>query len=183
MSIQDVPLQWDLDTLGLDALDALDLSAFDIAPGDGLGDGFFDDGDFAGFDDLAGPDGTVDGAPEVIPPDLRLLAVTGLAKRRELLETYVRQELGRALRVPPHTIDTTGRPMNSLGVGSIMGLELQRRMEDALKVEVDLQRLLRANSAAELIDCLAGQLGDDEDNAHRRAAHRPLPPQAPAGAA
>ncbi|MGK5549722.1 acyl carrier protein, partial [Streptomyces sp. URMC 127] len=148
-------------------------------------DALFDDGfdGFDGFDDLSGPAGTEAGAPEVTPPDLRLLAVTGLAERRVILETYVRQELGRVLGVPPHTIDTTGRPMNSLGVGSIMGLELQRRMEDALQVEVDLQRLLRANSAAELIDCLAGQLGDDEDDPHRRASRRPAPPQAPAGAA
>jgi acyl carrier protein len=135
------PTPYDGDTLTLDL--ALDFD-FDDDPDTGFG-------------------------PEVSPPDLRLMARVGLAERTRILDTYVRQELGRVLRVDPADVDTTGRPMNSLGVGSINGLELQARMEAALGVEINLQRLLRANSAAELIDCLAGQLGP-EDSAHKRPA-------------
>ncbi|MFG2683775.1 acyl carrier protein [Streptomyces sp. NPDC048392] len=101
------------------------------------------------------------------PPDLAHLASCDLAERTRLIDLYVREELARVLRVPPDTIDTVGRPMNSLGIGSINGLELQRRMEAVLRVDVNLNRLLRANSAAELIDCLAGQLGP-EDSPHKR---------------
>ncbi|MFJ9982337.1 acyl carrier protein [Streptomyces cyaneofuscatus] len=92
-------------------------------------------------------------------PDLVALAAAVPAERTRMLDTYVRQELGRVLGIAPHLVDTTGRPMNSLGIGSIAGLELQYRMEAALRVELNLQMLLLANSAAELIDCLAGQSG------------------------
>ncbi|MEU2619739.1 acyl carrier protein [Streptomyces sp. NPDC007157] len=105
---------------------------------------------------------------EVVPPSLVHLASVGLAERTRIIDAYVRGELARVLRVSPESIDTVGRPMNSLGIGSINGLELQRRMEAALRVDVNLNRLLRANSAAELVECLAGQLGP-EDSPHKHA--------------
>ncbi|MTE20986.1 hypothetical protein F0L17_18050 [Streptomyces sp. TRM43335] len=148
-----------LDTLdgiiGLDVPDALD--------------------DLGGLDDPDDPDDAGDDGPvaEVDPPDLDVLAGCGPRERARVIDRYVRGELARVLRVPPDSIDTTGRPMNSLGVGSVNGLELQRRMESALRVSVNLQRLLRANSAAELVDCLAGQLGP-EDDPHRSHASGPV---------
>ncbi|WP_455354464.1 acyl carrier protein [Streptomyces sp. SYSU K217416] len=127
----------------------------------------------------------IDDAPrkaEVTAPDPAALARAGTAERTRIVDRYVREELGRVLGVAPHLIDTDGCPMRSLGVGSIMGMELQHRMEAALHVEVNLQRLLLANSAAELIDCLAGQLGGDghthpptaPDSAPDSARHRRL---------
>ncbi|MEU3402066.1 hypothetical protein ACVW0K_005798 [Streptomyces filamentosus] len=91
---------------------------------------------------------------DVTAPDPAALATADHGERTRLLDQYVRQELGRILGIAPHQVDTTGRPMNSLGVGSIAGLELQHRMETALGVELHLQMLLLANSAAELVDCL-----------------------------
>lgn len=125
------------------------------------------------FDDLAELDDLdyefeQDHVVEVVPPSLAQLAACDLAERTRLIDAYVRAELARVLRVEPHTIDTEGRPMNSLGIGSITGLELQRRMEAVLQVDVNLNMLLRANSAAELVDCLAGQLGP-EDSPHKHA--------------
>ncbi|MGW7231184.1 acyl carrier protein [Streptomyces cyaneofuscatus] len=96
---------------------------------------------------------------EVCVPDPVALAAAAPDERTRMLDTYVRQELGRVLGIAPHLVDTTGRPMNSLGIGSIAGLELQYRMEAALRVELNLQMLLLASSAAELIDCLAAQSG------------------------
>ncbi|MET9608680.1 acyl carrier protein [Streptomyces sp. NPDC006512] len=94
-------------------------------------------------------------------PDMTVLATAGLRERTRILEQYVREELGRILGIEPHLVDTTGRPMGCLGIGSISGIELQYRMESTLGVDVNLQRLLLANSAQELIDCLAGQLGPE----------------------
>jgi hypothetical protein len=96
-------------------------------------------------------------APEVVAPDPDVLAQAGGEERRLLIEHYVRQELGRVLRLEPKAVATTGRSLNSIGVGSIIGLELQRRMQDALRVRIDLRRVLLAGSAAELVDHLAGQ--------------------------
>lgn len=128
----------------------------------------FDDLDaFDEFDDLD-YEFERDHVVEVVPPSLAHLASCGLTERTRLIDEYVRAELARVLRVSPDSIDTVGRPMNSLGIGSINGLELQRRMEAVLKVDVNLNRLLRANSAAELVACLAGQLGP-EDSPHKHA--------------
>lgn len=109
-------------------------------------------------------------AAPVTVPDLAVLAHSDYAERSRILDAYVRQELGRVLGVAPESVDTTGRPMNSLGVGSINGMELQARMEAALGVELNLQSLLRANSAAELVDCLARQLGPGNGLLQRSAA-------------
>ncbi|MBT2386309.1 acyl carrier protein [Streptomyces sp. ISL-11] len=137
--------------------------------------GYDPDFDFD-FDAGFGP-ATGAGPAQVQAPDVNHLAHATPAERTRLIDTYVRQELGRVLGMAPHTIDTTGRPMNSLGVGSINGLELQARMEAALGVDVNLQSLLRANSAAELIDCLAGQLGS-QDSPHKHRAHPAAAPLA-----
>ncbi|MEU0671716.1 acyl carrier protein [Streptomyces sp. NPDC006172] len=131
----------------------------------------FDDlGDLDDFDELddLNYEFERDHVVEVVPPSLAHLASCDLAERTRIIDAYVCGELARVLRVPPETIDTVGRPMNSLGIGSINGLELQRRMEAALHVDVNLNRLLRANSAAELVECLAGQLGP-EDSPHKHA--------------
>lgn len=98
-------------------------------------------------------------APPADVPGRAELAGAGIEERTRMLDGYVRREIGRVLGIAPHQVDTTGRTMSSLGVGSIAGLELRCRMEAALDVELDLQMLLLANSAAELVDCLAGQLG------------------------
>ncbi|MCH0542326.1 acyl carrier protein [Streptomyces sp. MUM 203J] len=118
-------------------------------------EGGWDWDDWEDWDPEPGPPVAVD------PPDPARLASAPLPERTRVIDRYVREELGRVLGVAPELIDTTGRPMRSLGIGSITGMELQHRMEAALHVEVNLQRLLLANSAAELIDCLAGQLGGD----------------------
>ncbi|WP_424217472.1 acyl carrier protein (plasmid) [Streptomyces sp. BI20] len=92
-------------------------------------------------------------------PTPTALNAADLTTRTALLERYVREELGRVLALHPSEIDTTGRPMGCLGIGSITGIELQYRMEATLGVDLNLQRLLLANSAQELIDCLAWQFG------------------------
>lgn len=100
----------------------------------------------------------------VTVPDRAALATLGYDERRRALDTYVRQELGRLLGIDPHQVDTQAKTMNSLGVGSIAGMELQYRIESTLHVQLNLQRVLLANSAAELIDCLTHQLGPDTVN-------------------
>jgi hypothetical protein len=93
----------------------------------------------------------------VAAPDPAVLAEADDDELRSLLDDYVRKELGRVLRLDPEDVVTSGRPLVTLGVGSIMGLELQRRMQAGLLVEISLPRLLRAHSAADLVEYLAGQ--------------------------
>jgi hypothetical protein len=112
--------------------------------------------------------------PEVVAPDPELLLRIGLVERRQLLHGYVRAELGRVLGVPAHGIDTVGPSMKSLGVGSINGLELQRRMEAALGTDIDLRLLLRAENVDELIGRLADRLGPVAEPPRRTGRSGPL---------
>ncbi|MFJ6721897.1 MULTISPECIES: acyl carrier protein [unclassified Streptomyces] len=113
---------------------------------------------------------TDSGPVHISPPDVTLLHTVDKRERTRMLEQYVREELGRILGIEPHRVDTTGRPMGCLGIGSISGIELQYRMEAVLGVDLNLQRLLTGNSAQELIDCLVGQFGPES---HPRGAAVP----------
>ncbi|GAA3837433.1 acyl carrier protein [Streptomyces chiangmaiensis] len=92
--------------------------------------------------------------PETVQPDPDVPFRADRETRTRLLETYLRAELARALRTSPERI-TADRPLSILGVGSMMGLELQRRMEEALGVPVGLSQVLTAQSLGDLGDYLA----------------------------
>ncbi|WP_434598876.1 acyl carrier protein [Streptomyces sp. A5-4] len=117
------------------------------------------------YEDLLGPEVTV--------PERWVLAALPERERTRIIEAYVRQELARVLRISADSVEISGRTMNGLGVGSVAGLQIQSRIEEALEVEVNLQMLLLANSAGELIDCLSGQLGPD-DSPHTPHGRRPV---------
>ncbi|MFJ6379384.1 acyltransferase domain-containing protein [Kitasatospora sp. NPDC092039] len=89
--------------------------------------------------------------------DPAALASAPLPERTEAVTAFLREQLGRVLRLPAARIDTA-RPLNSLGVDSIMGLELQRRLETALRTEVKVVRLLRGDSVDDLAADLAARL-------------------------
>ncbi|MEU6847322.1 acyl carrier protein [Streptomyces sp. NPDC046716] len=65
------------------------------------------------------------------------------AERERLLEDLVRQEIGHVLDCPPTAVDRH-QTLTDLGVGSMIGLELQRRLAAALAVEPELTFILRA---------------------------------------
>lgn len=101
-------------------------------------------------------------------PDREMLGGLPAKERTRLIDAFVRQEIARVLRVAPEAVETSGRTMSALGVGSVAGMQIQRRLEAVLDVEVNLQMLLLANSAGELIDCLAKQLGHGDATRSRQ---------------
>ncbi|MEN8655964.1 acyl carrier protein [Streptomyces sp. 21So2-11] len=109
---------------------------------------------------------------EIHIPERETLAGLPERERTRIVEAFVRRELARVLGMAPYEVETFGLTMSALGVGSVAGLQIQSRLQSALDVEVNLQMLLLANSAGELIDCLAGQLGPG-DSPHARRSRRP----------
>ncbi|QQR41971.1 SDR family NAD(P)-dependent oxidoreductase [Myxococcus xanthus] len=62
-----------------------------------------------------------------------MLAAAEPSQRRGLLEGYLREQLGRILRMEPARIDPE-QPFGDLGMDSLTGLELRNRLESGLKL-------------------------------------------------
>jgi myxalamid-type polyketide synthase MxaE and MxaD len=90
-------------------------------------------------------------------------------QRRELLTAYLRQQLARVLRIPASEVEALDAhaPLTSLGIDSLMALELRNRVEAETGVAPAVVELLRGVSLTRLVEILAEQLdaheGDDED--------------------
>ncbi|MFD9127536.1 acyl carrier protein [Kitasatospora sp. NPDC059571] len=106
------------------------------------------------------PDEWDDGeaALAVTAPSPAELAAAGPAGRPALVEEYLRREVAGILQTEPELVDP-GRPLVSIGIGSMMGVELQRRILDTLGVELDLTTVLRSPSITELAARTAAALG------------------------
>lgn len=98
------------------------------------------------------------------------LASLGTAERRTVLEPVVREAVGRVLKIAPQRIDAA-RPLGSMGLNSLMAMELRNRLE------VALGRPLSATLAWNYpnIDALVGFLCGDTDEALSSAAPAPAP--------
>jgi amino acid adenylation domain-containing protein len=79
------------------------------------------------------------------------------AERRSLIEAYLQSQIARVLganasRLSPH------QPLNTLGLDSIMAIEMKNRIETRLSVHLPIATLLQGPTVAELAELLAGQL-------------------------
>ncbi|QFY07530.1 acyltransferase domain-containing protein [Nonomuraea phyllanthi] len=101
--------------------------------------------------------------------DLDALAAADPDERAARISGFLRAELGRVLRLPAARVDTD-RPLNALGLDSVMGLELQGRLEAALGVEVKVVKLLRGDTVTEVAAELAARIGPDAEAASAPAA-------------
>lgn len=81
------------------------------------------------------------------------------AARRRVLEDYVAAEMGRVLQLSPSELDMR-RPLNTLGIDSLMAVELRNRLESDLPVRVQIVSLLEGSSPDDLVDKLLSQLPD-----------------------
>ncbi len=66
---------------------------------------------------------------------LAQLSEAGQSQRREILEAYLEETLGRVLKLGAHRIDRE-RPLGTMGLDSLMGLEFVRRLSNALETAV-----------------------------------------------
>ncbi len=102
------------------------------------------------------------------------LAAASPEERVRLLTDYLCEETARVLRAPVSSVDAA-MPMNALGLDSIMSLELHRRLEAALGIEVPVVRFLRGATTTDIAAELAASLvfgperPDDDTGAPRHA--------------
>ena len=65
----------------------------------------------------------------------QLVTADSAKQRHEILESYLQEVLGRVLKLATRKIDRE-RPLGSMGLDSLMGLEFVRRLSSALQVAV-----------------------------------------------
>jgi acyl carrier protein len=97
-------------------------------------------------------------------------------ERSALLETYLREQLGRVLGRSPAKLDVL-QPLNRLGLDSLMAVELKNRIEIDIGVLIPMVRLLQGPSLAQIAAQLAERLEILEE------VGRPAPVAAPAQSA
>lgn len=74
-------------------------------------------------------------------PDPTTLTTADPATQTALIQDYLRREIAALLHTDPEQLDTH-HTLLGLGIGSMTGVELQRRIHHTLKVEIDLKAVL-----------------------------------------
>jgi myxalamid-type polyketide synthase MxaE and MxaD len=87
--------------------------------------------------------------------DTILAAAPG--ERRPLLENVLREQVARVIGLSPARVDVQ-QPLNTLGIDSLMGIELKNRIEAELGVVVPIVRLLEGPTIVEFAALLLDQL-------------------------
>lgn len=120
---------------------------------------------------------TYDAAPARGDASLRSRLLSAApAERAELLTSMVRGELSRVANVPAEEIQVD-QPLTSLGIDSLMALELKNNLESKLAITLPMGKLLAGPTVATLAEAAAAELGDDPPAASRET-WRPMVPLA-----
>jgi acyl carrier protein len=96
-------------------------------------------------------------SPEEKSSISKAVAAADPAARRRLLEVYLIEEMAKILQLDPSDI-SLHRPLNSIGVDSLMAVELRNRIEFDLPVRVQISTLLEGLSANDLVTNLLNQI-------------------------
>jgi NADPH:quinone reductase-like Zn-dependent oxidoreductase/acyl carrier protein len=107
-----------------------------------------------------------------------LLAADPGARRRAALESYVREQVAQVLRQAPARIDVN-KPLRTLGLDSLMGLELRNRLEASLGLTLPATLVWNYPTVAVLGPQLAERLGIPLDS-EAAAVPASTTPEAPA---
>jgi acyl carrier protein len=104
------------------------------------------------------------------------------AERQALMENYLREQIAKVLRTSPAKIETN-RPLNELGLDSLMAVELLHRIESQLSVAMPTGQLMGGPTivklAALLVDNLTGgNPGAGAQKENRSAKPEPAPKMA-----
>ncbi|HEX5496861.1 MAG TPA: acyltransferase domain-containing protein [Mycobacteriales bacterium] len=93
-------------------------------------------------------------------------------RRRAAVEPAVRQIVARVVRLPEHRVDRD-RPLRTLGIDSVMSLELRNRLEAAFGVRLSATLIWNYPTVREVARYLADRLGLDGDESPTGSDRRP----------
>ncbi|HEX5106390.1 MAG TPA: SDR family NAD(P)-dependent oxidoreductase, partial [Pirellulaceae bacterium] len=79
-------------------------------------------------------------------------------KRRELVESYLRDQISRVLRADPARLDAH-QSLGSLGIDSLMAVELRNQVQAHLEVTIPLARLMQDPTIYQLAQTVLDQWG------------------------
>jgi polyketide synthase 12 len=123
--------------------------------------------------DLAGGASAPDGEPEADAPPAAAILGAPPADRARLLEAHLQREVARVLGLSAAKLDVN-QPLSTLGIDSLMAVELKNRIEGDLGLAVPLIKVIKGPSVAELVAMLLGQLAGVDP-----LAEDPVRPPAP----
>jgi len=89
------------------------------------------------------------------------LAEADPASRPQMVETFLREQLARVLRISPSKLDLH-LPLNRLGIDSLMAVEMKNRVESDLELTVPVALLLKGPTLAQMAAHLVNQLRGPE---------------------
>ncbi|UQA61058.1 type I polyketide synthase [Polyangium aurulentum] len=102
-------------------------------------------------------------------------------ERRELIEAHIAAELGRVLRMDASRVDPRAT-LSSLGMDSLMGLELRNRLEGSLGLQLSATLLFAHPTILALAEYLFGRLEAtgllEDDVEQARASEEMIPAEA-----
>jgi phthiocerol/phenolphthiocerol synthesis type-I polyketide synthase C len=81
------------------------------------------------------------------------------AERRQLVETYLQEQLAKVLRLAAFKLDVQ-QPINRLGLDSLMAVELKNRIQNDLGVMLPVVTFLKGPSLAQLATQVMDQLAE-----------------------
>jgi amino acid adenylation domain-containing protein len=100
---------------------------------------------------LDAPDAAPDRVEPNSPPPITCQHILSLPQqqRHETIETFLREQIAQILKVAPLAVDAR-LPVNSLGLDSLMAVELQHRIEGVLDLVVPMVSFLEETTISQL---------------------------------
>jgi thioesterase domain-containing protein len=97
------------------------------------------------------------------------LSEATVEERAAILEPYIRDQVGRVLRIPAAKLDIQ-RPLNQMGLDSLMAVELKNRIEGDLEVALPTGKLVQDPTIESLVNILLDRLADSSSAPAETAA-------------
>ena len=112
------------------------------------------------FRDLQEPSGAQTGEKPSGKKDVRadLLAAEAGRPRAQVFDAFVREQVAQVLRMPPARIPSD-KPLKTLGLDSLMSIELRNRLETALGVSLPASLIWNYPTVAAMTPFLAEKIG------------------------